>query len=288
MLDCCKSLNYYAFAAVALILSVGVSAQTYTNVGITEGYQLWQSGVLVLDVRTPAEFEAGHLPDAYNIDVNTLSSRLDELAGLENSEMLVYCQRGGRSANASSILASEGFTAVYNMLGGFEAWYAAGYDVETGSGGCTAVTLEEGYQMWLDGVFVLDVRPGFEYTLGHIPDAMNINSAHLEEQLYVLDGLQDSDILVYCSSEGCGRTGQACTILTENGFNQVYTLPAGYSAWRDAGYDVETGGDADPIQCNAGALVATDSTGGPGSGFMVMLLAAAAASWMAALRIRRA
>ena len=100
---------------------------------VEEGYQLWQSGVFVLDVRTTSEYEAGHLPGAYNINVSELQGRLDEIDEHKNDTILVNCKSGGRSATASQLLAGAGFTKIKNMLGGFLAWEDEGYPVEYGS-----------------------------------------------------------------------------------------------------------------------------------------------------------
>jgi len=83
--------------------------------------------LVILDVRTKGEYDSGHIYGATLIPVADLPTRIGELAGHVNDEILVYCGSGGRSQTASGILDSNGFTKVYNMLGGITAWKSAGY-----------------------------------------------------------------------------------------------------------------------------------------------------------------
>ena len=76
------------------------------------------SKMLILDVRSLAEFKSGHIPNAKNIPVDIISSKLSSLSSYKDSEILVYCASGGRSARASDILSKNGFSKVYNLSGG--------------------------------------------------------------------------------------------------------------------------------------------------------------------------
>jgi rhodanese-related sulfurtransferase len=82
---------------------------------------------VLVDVRTPEEFGAGHVSEARNIPMDALEARIGEL-GAPGTEVYVICQSGGRSAAASRTLAARGYRAV-NVLGGTAAWRAAGYPV---------------------------------------------------------------------------------------------------------------------------------------------------------------
>lgn len=80
--------------------------------------------VLVLDVRTPKEFNAGHLEGAVNMD--WLSGNFDSMVKPldKNETIYVYCKIGGRSAKAQARLKVLGFTNVVNLEGGYNAWSA--------------------------------------------------------------------------------------------------------------------------------------------------------------------
>lgn len=82
---------------------------------------------VLLDVRTPQEFNDGHIAGSINIAVETLAGRLDEVP--RDQPIVVYCRSGNRSAQAAQILTQAGFTNVYD-LGGIIAWEAAGLPIQ--------------------------------------------------------------------------------------------------------------------------------------------------------------
>ncbi|MBS1557168.1 MAG: rhodanese-like domain-containing protein [Bacteroidetes bacterium] len=78
----------------------------------------------ILDVRTPEEFKEGHLSGAQQLDVHQKDFR-EKAAKLDKSKPLfVYCLGGVRSRSAASILASLGFSTIYNLEGGIQSWEA--------------------------------------------------------------------------------------------------------------------------------------------------------------------
>lgn len=88
------------------------------------------TNVVVLDVRTPAEFEGGHLPQAVLIDYRA-PGFTNKVAGLDRSKTyLVHCAGGGRSTKACVSLIALGFTNVVNLEGGLGAWQEAGRPVQ--------------------------------------------------------------------------------------------------------------------------------------------------------------
>ena len=103
-----------------------------TNISVDDAHQMWLDGdfALVLDVRRwDDEFVPGHIPGAFNMPNTAIDSRISEIMDYQNERVLVYCRSGGRSAPASDKLVDTyGFTQVYNMLSGFNAWSGAGYE----------------------------------------------------------------------------------------------------------------------------------------------------------------
>lgn len=79
--------------------------------GASSGIHEIPDGALVVDVRTAAEYQSGHFPDAINIPVGELSKRTAEL-GEPGRPIVVYCRSGHRSAAARAILEKAGFTNV--------------------------------------------------------------------------------------------------------------------------------------------------------------------------------
>lgn len=73
---------------------------------------LINDGAFLVDVRSIAEFSAGHVPNSVNIPVNTIASKLSQFENRKH--IIVFCQSGGRSSMAKSILNQRGFTNVVN------------------------------------------------------------------------------------------------------------------------------------------------------------------------------
>jgi len=91
-----------------------------------------QPGTIVLDVRTPAEYASGHLAQAKNIDIEA-SSFTNQIAALDkNATYAVYCHSGNRSGTALEQMTAAGFTHVYDLAGGIDAWQSMGGPLTTG------------------------------------------------------------------------------------------------------------------------------------------------------------
>jgi len=77
---------------------------------------------MIVDVRRPDEFAAGHVPGARNIPHNEIAARLHELGGKQHEEVVVYCESGRRAAIAQGILEQAGFTQVRHLEGDMQSW----------------------------------------------------------------------------------------------------------------------------------------------------------------------
>ncbi|MDO9051044.1 MAG: rhodanese-like domain-containing protein [Methylotenera sp.] len=77
---------------------------------------------IIVDVREDSEWKEGHIAGAIHIPLAQVESRLRELAQYKNSNVVVQCRSGKRSAKAASTLQAAGFTKVYNLTGGIIAW----------------------------------------------------------------------------------------------------------------------------------------------------------------------
>lgn len=82
---------------------------------------------IILDIREPAEYAAGHLPNARNIPAGELEKRMGELPAAK--PVLVCCDSGGRSGRAIGALRKAGREQVFNLDGGLQAWRQAGLPV---------------------------------------------------------------------------------------------------------------------------------------------------------------
>ena len=100
-----------------------ISETNYKVLSQTEFKTLIKAGNgQLLDVRTPGEFNAGHIKNAENIDF-TGSDFREKVAKLDREKpVLIYCHSGNRSGKASLILKELGFKEVYDLQGGFSNW----------------------------------------------------------------------------------------------------------------------------------------------------------------------
>ncbi len=77
---------------------------------------------LILDVRTPREYQAGHLPGARLLPVQLLQANIEQLAAYRDREILIYCATGNRSTVAAKILMDNGFKQIANLRHGIADW----------------------------------------------------------------------------------------------------------------------------------------------------------------------
>lgn len=92
------------------------------NVDTKEFAELMKTEGHLIDVRTPGEFEEGHINGATLINVNDASFK-SQIDVLEKSKpVYVYCRSGKRSMKAAHIMEEKGFTKIYNLKGGYMDW----------------------------------------------------------------------------------------------------------------------------------------------------------------------
>ena len=100
------------------------------KVSILQATQLINQGKTVLvDVREPAEYAAGHLRDSRNIPLKELAKRMSELYKFKTKAVIVVCHTGVRAPRATAQLKNAGFGEVYSLDGGLAAWQAQGLPI---------------------------------------------------------------------------------------------------------------------------------------------------------------
>jgi len=108
----------------ALMLMTSCNAQTKDgDVTVAEAKEMMQDDdVIVLDVRTPEEYEKGHIEGAtlINFYSDDFEQKINELP--KDKEYVVYCHSGNRSGQAVQKMEAAGFTKAHNMTGGWSSW----------------------------------------------------------------------------------------------------------------------------------------------------------------------
>jgi rhodanese-related sulfurtransferase len=128
-------------AALILVLAVvltGCGGSTSTATGlelasvdeISEIVAAPPEGLVILDIRTPEEFDGGHIAGAINIDY--YAADFEERLGVLDLDVpyVMYCNSGNRSGNTLPLMDSIGFSEVYELDGGIQAWLGAGLPTE--------------------------------------------------------------------------------------------------------------------------------------------------------------
>lgn len=103
------------------------------NIDVNKAEEYIKSGKYILvDVRKPEEFKAGHIKGAGNIDYynEDFETLFEEKYKDKNKSYILYCRSGVRSQYSAEILEELGYKNVINMTGGFLAWQDAGKPVE--------------------------------------------------------------------------------------------------------------------------------------------------------------
>ena len=85
-----------------------------------------QGKIVLVDVREPTAFSAGHLLNAKNIPLASLKTRVNELEKYKTRHVVAICASGVQSAKAASLLKGAGFSEAYSLEGGVEGWRAQG------------------------------------------------------------------------------------------------------------------------------------------------------------------
>jgi len=216
---------------------------------------------LLLDVRQPEEYEAGHLIASFNVPIRTLSQNLDLLPDL-HADIVVICQGGGRATLAATTLGILGYDNVKILKGGYGAWDSAELptttEVYTAEQGVApefdsvvfeAVdvylsTLPDGFgfvssqnlavEMTQDAPIVIDVRGLEEWNAGYIDGSQHIwiNEFMSRQDEWPVD--KDTPIVITCAS---GYRGSIATVMMRMaGYTNVRNLSGGTNAWTSAGF----------------------------------------------------
>jgi hydroxyacylglutathione hydrolase len=190
-------------------------------------------GAIIVDVRQPRQFMAGHIPGAYGIP---LSTPLITWAGWVipfGTPIVLLADQPAEREEATRQLIRIGFDDLRGyLLGGMPAWEAQSLPVSK----VPILPAEELAQQIKGGKvpLILDVRSDAEWRLGHLPKAIHVEAGRLPEVDLPLP--QDVLKIVHCGHSERSTVG--LSILERRGLRNLALLEGGYTGWHSAGYPV--------------------------------------------------
>lgn len=207
-----------------------------------------EEGALIVDVRSPQEFGAGHPAGAINIGLGgQFASFGGMLLDAAPEKIIIGTQEQAREAVTR--LARAGLENVVGYLSDTDGcpvktWQDAGMQVVAVPQN-TVNDLAKKLETNQD-TYVIDVRRPGEYVSGHVPGAKSIPLNELVDRISELD--KERTVHVICA--GGYRSSMACSLLLQNKFDNLINIEGGTQAWRKAGHAVveETAGKVSACQ----------------------------------------
>lgn len=135
------AIRHPILAGATLVLALAALAYEISRargggqaVGPLDAVRLLNQGALMVDVRTRAEFESGHVIDARHLPQEQVAQAAESLKKFREKIVIACCESGMRSGAATRVLKNQGFTKVVNLRGGLQAWRAENLPLVKGGG----------------------------------------------------------------------------------------------------------------------------------------------------------
>jgi hydroxyacylglutathione hydrolase len=207
--------------------------------------ELMASGHALVDARESADYGAGHIPGAYNVQLS--SSEFEQRVGWvvpDNTPIILVAETAESAQTALYKMAFIGLdqSVVGYLEGGVAAWMAAGKPLQT----VPQIDVHSlRHRLSRNGLRVLDVRGQDEWDDGHIEGAHRMRYTDMAPQLDVpaqIDKLpfdRDDPIAVTCATGM--RSSTAISMLLRHGFTNLHNVQGGMTAWEQAGFPMLDG-----------------------------------------------
>jgi rhodanese-related sulfurtransferase len=112
-----------AVAALAVaIYELRERSHAFAALSTPQAVRLMNQGAVVLDLRSKAAYDAGHIGDARNVPAAELEAQAENLKKWRDKSVITYCDSGINGASSARALTKLGFTKVFNLQGGLNAW----------------------------------------------------------------------------------------------------------------------------------------------------------------------
>lgn len=266
--------NLLAICLCAQLGACGVLAKASAQISQQELVAQIEAGTapLILDVRTVAEYEAGHIPGAINIHFRDIKERLDEIP--QSEQIVVYCERGIRANIAAETLREAGIDSLLQLEGDMVLWrenslplerdslssFIPEADVETSGFEKTlqqrwVISAAEAKQLIDQGATLLDTR---KLALTRLPGAVYVDWRQfspqdsvnrgkllaqddlLTQRLQAMGISRQTPVVVFANPpSGWGEDGRIVWMLRTLGHSQVAMVDGGLDALLEAGVSVD-------------------------------------------------
>ena len=233
--------------------------------------------LVILDTRTPEEYQRFCIPGGRSMPGGELALRVTDITKDldEDTTIIINCAGRTRSVIGTRVLQRMGLTNIYGLKNGTSGWLLAGYELETGgdrldlpepsSQGLAAAEdyaarlAEEDGVRYLDVVTVqsmldereqrtcyfVDVRTAEEYAVGHIPGFRWFPGGQVVQRSDDVLVVKNCPVIFCC--DGRARATFIASWYRQFGFEEVYAVDGGTTAWAASGRPLETGsGEASP------------------------------------------
>jgi rhodanese-related sulfurtransferase len=223
--------------------------------------------IVLIDVRTPTDFAAGHLQDAINVDLATLvdgsgelidgGKALTQAAPDKDATLVAYCFGFGNDKKFAAAALELGYSDVVRYAGGTADWE---------SHGNYFVIEYDGFKAWHDAKFpfgdgknyLIDDLPVAWYTGddpshpgGHIPGAVNLpvelwadaegNPVDAGKAFTDVVAAKEATVVIYCGNTTCGKSLMGVKAAVKLGYKKVYRYQGGWQEWQDKGNALKPG-----------------------------------------------
>ncbi|HVA40632.1 MAG TPA: rhodanese-like domain-containing protein, partial [Candidatus Binataceae bacterium] len=225
--------------------------------------------VCVLDSRPSAEYRAAHLPGARSAPIGQLALEAGGLIDDSNVPVVTNCAGRTRSIIAAHLLRRMKLAnSVFALKGGTGAWRIAGWGTELANGddlphppaaasarasadqfaarvahedhlGSLSPSQLDALSNSDELLYILDVRQPHEFVAGHIPGARFCSGTQVQFAVDALVGVPNARVVTVC--DGRVRATVAASILKGMGYPRVAVLDGGVTAWKSAGYQLDSG-----------------------------------------------
>lgn len=188
-----------------------------------------ETEALVLDTRHQKTFIHGFVPQSIFIGIDGSFAMWVGALILDINQPILIIADPGREEEVVTRLSRVGYDNSIGFLeGGFDAWKAAGKDVDT----LDQVTAEE--LKGIEGATIVDVRKQGEYLSEHLVDAVNVELDYFNDQMASVP--QEGTFYVHCA--GGYRSVIAASILKARGYHNMVDVAGGFKAIKEAGLNV--------------------------------------------------